>query len=288
MIAGALPADPDTLSAGAGYVNVYNNQIQANLGNDDGGGLRFLMAGDFPYNVYNNMVVNNVSTHEGGGISINDAPDVRVFNNTIMKNITTATAMTSNGQPAPAGLSTSRNSALLQSTLAKNAPLFSEPLTFNNVFCDNRAGTFTGATVAGIGLMGDPGNVFHWDLGLQDQSLGQLMPTYSILQTTYGTIPGGEGNIIGCDPGTLVVTTYDTSVQVQPWRGNPRFVDTLMVTALADPNVLGDYHLASGASAIDVGAPSQGGINAPGVDFDDQIRPNNIVDMGADEWYATP
>jgi hypothetical protein len=61
-----------------------------------------------------------------------------------------------------------------------------------------------------------------------------------------------------------------------------------MVTALADPNVLGDYHLASGASAIDVGAPSQGGINAPGVDFDDQIRPNNIVDMGADEWYATP
>ena len=104
MIAGELPADPATLSPGAGPVDVYANLIQANLANDDGGGLRFLMAGNFPFNVYNNMIVNNVSTHEGGGISLNDAPDVRVYNNTIMKNITTATAMTSNGLPAPAGL----------------------------------------------------------------------------------------------------------------------------------------------------------------------------------------
>ena len=45
MIAGELPADPDILSPGAGAVNVYNNIIQGNLANDDGGGLRFLMAG---------------------------------------------------------------------------------------------------------------------------------------------------------------------------------------------------------------------------------------------------
>ena len=64
------------------------------------------MAGNFPMNVYNNMIVNNVSTHEGGGIAIDDAPNVRFYNNTVMKNITTATAVTSNGQPAPAGLST--------------------------------------------------------------------------------------------------------------------------------------------------------------------------------------
>ena len=98
------------LSPGAGPVDIYANLIQANLANDDGGGLRFLMAGNFAFNVYNNMIVNNVSTHEGGGVSLNDAPDVRFYNNTIMKNITTATAMTSNGLPAPAGLS-SRNSA---------------------------------------------------------------------------------------------------------------------------------------------------------------------------------
>ena len=86
MIAGELPADPTLLSPGAGPVDVYNNLIQANLGNDDGGGLRFLMAGDFPYNVFNNIIVNNISTHEGGGVSLNDAPNVRFFNNTVMKN----------------------------------------------------------------------------------------------------------------------------------------------------------------------------------------------------------
>ncbi len=44
MIAGALPANPDNLSTGAGPVAIYNNLIQGNLANDDGGGIRFLQA----------------------------------------------------------------------------------------------------------------------------------------------------------------------------------------------------------------------------------------------------
>jgi hypothetical protein len=276
IIAGELPADPKILSPGAGAVDVYANLIQANLGNDDGGGLRFLMAGDFPYEVYNNVIANNVSTHEGGGVSLNDAPDVRFYNNTVMKNITTATAMTSNGQPAAAGLSSSANSALLQATLPSGSPSFSDPVIFNNVFWDNRAGTFTGATVAGIGLQGDPNPIFNWDVGVSDGS-GLLAPTSSLLQTDLGTIPSGS-NLIGSDP--LVVATYDTSVQVQPWRGNPRFVDILMVTAQADPNQLGDYHLQGSSPAIDAGTA----VGAPGLDWDDQGRPQGpAVDMGADE-----
>ena len=117
MIAGQVPEDPEALSPGSGAVDIYNNQIQANLANDDGGGIRFLMAGNAAMRVYNNMIVNNVSTHEGGGISLNDASNVRIFNNTIMKNLTTATAVTSNGLPAPAGLSTSRNSDLLRASV---------------------------------------------------------------------------------------------------------------------------------------------------------------------------
>ena len=57
--------------------------------------------------------------------------------------------MTSTGAPAPAGLSSSPNSDLLQATLDPSAPLFSDPLMFNNIFWDNRAGAFTGGTVAG-------------------------------------------------------------------------------------------------------------------------------------------
>jgi hypothetical protein len=279
MIAGELPADPTILTSGAGAVNVYANLIQANLGNDDGGGIRFLMAGDYPYEVYNNIIVNNLSTHEGAGVSLNDAPDVRFYNNTVMKNITTATAMTSNGQPAPAGLSSSANSALLQATLPPGSPPFSDPVMFNNLFWDNRAGTFTGATVAGIGLTGDPNPIFYWDAGVADGT-GLLSPTDSLLQTDLGTLPSGT-NLIGFDP--LVIETYDTSVQVQPWRGNPRFVDVLMVTALADPNQLGDYHLQVGSPAIDAAAA----LGAPGLDLDDQGRPQGAaVDIGADEVLA--
>lgn len=282
MIAGELPANPADLSPGAGPVDVYNNLIQSNLGNDDGGGLRFLMAGNFPYNVYNNMIVNNISTHEGGGVSLNDTPDVRFFNNTVMKNLTTATAMTSTGAPAPAGLSSSQNSDTLQATLPGGSPIFSDPLMFNNIFWDNRAGAFTGGTVIGIGLPDDPGAIYNWDMGVADGS-GTLSPTNTVLQTTTGTVPDGS-NVIS-DP--LVVSTFDTSVTVLPWRGNPRFVDILMVTTSAEPNLLGDYHLQAASPAIDAGADSVAGIPFPATDIDGGTRTAGSVDSGADE-FGTP
>jgi hypothetical protein len=279
FIAGELPADPNLLSPGAGPVVVYANLIQNNLANDDGGGLRFLMAGNFPYDVYNNIIANNISTHEGGGVSLDDAPNVRFYNNTVMKNITTATAVTSNGQPAPAGLSTVRNSDLLQATLPGGSPIFSDPLLFNNIFWDNRAGTFVGSTVAGIGLAGDPNPVNYWDLGVSDGT-GLLTPTNSILQVDLGTVPSGTN--ISLDP--MVVSTYDTTVRALPWRGNPRFVDILMVTTDANPNLLGDYHIADGSPAIDAGAASKSSVNAPTSDFDGNTRPAGAgFDIGADE-----
>jgi len=279
MIAGELPADPATLSTGAGPVDVYANQIQANLGNDDGGGLRFLMAGNFPYNVYNNIIVNNISSHEGGGVSLNDAPDVRFYNNTVMKNITTATAVTSNGSPAPAGLSTSRNSDVLQATLPGGSPIFSNPLLFNNIFWDNRAGAWNDAGIAGIGQPGDPTPIYHWDAGVADGT-GLLGPTSSLLQVDTGTIHDSS-NIYGVDP--LVLTEFDVSVQVQPWRGNPNFVDSLIVAVNTRVDLLGDYHLLAGSPAIDAG----NNIGAPPVDIDDDGRPLGAsVDIGADEWVA--
>lgn len=277
MIAGELPADPDLLSTGAGPVNVYANLIQNNLANDDGGGLRFLMAGNFPYNVYNNIIVNNISTHEGGGVSLNDAPNVRFFNNTVMMNITTATAMTSLGQPAPAGLSTSRNSNLLQATLPGTSPIFSDPLLFNNIFWGNRAGTFVGSTVAGIGLPDDPNPISYWDLGVSDGS-GVLSPTNSFGQTALSLAPG-------TDP--QVIATYESSVRALPWRGNPRFVDILMITTDATPNLLGDYHITLGSPARNIGADSKAGVNAPADDFDRDARPVGAVDIGADEIPPT-
>jgi hypothetical protein len=288
MIAGELPINSaTTLSPGAGPVDIYSNIIQANLGNDDGGGVRFLMAGNYPFNVYNNFIVNNVSTHEGGGISLNDAPDVRVFNNTIMKNITTATAVTSNGQPAPAGLSTSQNSSLLQATLPSGAPTFSNPLLFNNIFWDNRAGSWNGDGVAGIGLQGDPNAINYWDMGLADLS-GYLAPTDSILDSTTGTILDAS-NLVDADP--LVVASYDTSIQALPWRTNPHFVGVILVAVDLPPNLMGDYHLAPGSPAINQGArykdqAAGNRVFAPGTDIDGDNRPGGSVDIGGDEYVA--
>jgi hypothetical protein len=280
MIAGELQADPAVLTPGAGAVDVYANLIQANLGNDDGGGLRFLMAGDFPYNVYNNIIVNNISSHEGGGVSLNDAPDVRFSNNTVMNNITTATAVTSNGSPAPAGLSSSRNSALLQATLPAGSPIFSSPLLFNNIFWDNRAGSWTGGGIAGIGQLGDLTPIYYWDLGVADGT-GLLAPTNSLLQVTTGTIPDGS-NVVGSGP--LVLNSFEVSVQALPWRGNPNFVDPLIVALETRVDLLGDYHLVAGSPAIDIGASAKDGIPAPAVAIDDDIRPQGVTyDAGADE-----
>jgi hypothetical protein len=282
MIAGELPAVPGELSEGSGPVDVFNNLIQSNLANDDGGGLRFLMAGAYLYdedgnrvapsefNVYNNIITNNVSTHEGGGISLNDATFVNIFNNTIAKNITTATAMTSDGSPAPAGLSSSRNSWMLQGTLDEGAPIFSDPLLFNNIFWDNWAGYRFGTGISGIGIIGDPNPVNIWDLGVGDGS---------------GALTGHFSNQMGMDP--LFVDTYSTQVHVFPWRGNANFVGASIVALdLPGGSLPGDYHIASKESpAANWGVTGLNGVSAPSVDFDGDPRPGvDGFDVGADEF----
>lgn len=283
MIAGALPATTTSVSPGAGSgVAIYGNLVQANLSNDDGGGIRFLMAGSGAMNVYNNVIVNNISTHEGGGISINDTSNVRVFNNTIMKNLTTATAITSNGSPAPAGLSTSMNSALFQATLPGGSPLFSDPLLFNNIFWDNRAGTRALTQVTGLSAT----DADLWDLGIADGP-GLLSPTNSIIQQTTRPFTPDASNR-ATDP--AVVQTYDVGVTFNTWRNNPAFLGAIMISADLPPSLMGNYHITSNSPAVNIGAASKSGangvVNAPADDIDRDARPANAIDAGADELAA--
>lgn len=299
IIAGELATNPAANYGqpggpqGSGAVNIYNNLIQANMAEDDGGGLRFLMVGNFPMNVYNNMIVNNISMHEGGGVAIDDASNVRFYNNTVMNNKTTATAITSDGLPAPAGLSTGPNSAQLQATLPGGSPTFSNPLLFNDIFFNNWAGTKGINTVTGI----TPADADPWDMGVVGSGGALLSPTNSILDPASrpGAAPSGSNQM--ADP--QVLSTLDIPLSFTSWRTNINFVGAIMVTADLPPNLLGDYHLGSGSPAIDSGAASKpvpayqqpsNNLNAPGFDIDNQARPygqgnpSTIYDIGADEW----
>jgi len=199
-----------------------------------------------------------------------------------MNNVTPATAVTSSGSEAPAGLSTSYNSALLQASLAAdddpdNDLPWSDPFLFNNIFWDNRAGFYTGNTVGGIGLPNDPFPINRWDIGIAGgDPLDLLTPTFSILQTMYGT--AFDPSNLSSDP--LVVSEYDTGIEVLPWRGNPRFVDVLMIVADPTANELGDYHLQPDSPAIGAAGPF-----APIDDYDGANR-DTEPDIGADEWGA--
>ncbi len=311
MVAGELPADPNALSEGSGPVTIDANVIQANLANDDGGGVRLLQtsgshisrANPETINITNNTIANNVSAHEGGGLALDDATFVNVVNNTVARNITTATAVTSNGQAAPAGLSTGANSDPLQARLrdtvlfpgaaSLGTTVFSKPTLLNDVFWDNRAGTFSGV-VTGI----TAADANHWDMGAADGS-GLLSPISSVLQTTLGT--DGGSNVTLSDNPVFVDQTYDVSVNILRLRTYPAFRQAAIVSLILPPNLLGNYHLLNStspawgqgrASTVVRWGPAPGWtytVSAPNRDIDGDRRPSVVVgttrryDAGSDQ-----
>jgi hypothetical protein len=325
FVGGELPVNPNTMTQGAGTVTIRENVMQANLSNDDGGAIRLLMVDgkrrsqtgqpnfgtmqlfDDRINILNNTIANNISTHEGGGIALDDATNVVVANNTIAHNTTTATAITSDGQPAPAGLSTAANSILLQAELDKrygvnSRALFSKPTLFNNLFTDNRAGSWSAATgLQGIGLAGDPAPLRLWDIGRFDGlcSGGNARRCLTPVRNRFDTsaLNGANvttlaNNLVGSAV-NFVDDSYRVSINALPWRGYPQFVGAVLIAADLPVGQMGNYHLDTGSSAINAGAASTtsvGGISstvpAPTIDIDDQGRANSTAnpnDIGSDE-----
>jgi hypothetical protein len=311
-VAGEMPSNPALLTTGSGAVNITANLIEANLANDDGGGIRLLMVDGrsgntfsaYRVNVVNNTIADNISTHEGGGIAIDDATNVTFVDNTVVRNVTTATAATSNGQPAPAGLATAQNSALLQSNLAATAPRFSKPTMFNNVFWDNRAGSYSAAGIQGIGMQGDNGPIRLWDFGMFDRSY-PLHPTNTVYDSctdpsvctdlNQASIdnPGAvDGNLLTTNPLTAnplsFIDPFQVGITVMPWRTQPTFIGNQIVAANLPVTLMGNYHLAAGSAAIGAGAQTSAGVTPavtkPADDIDGDPRPaSGPVDAGSDQ-----
>ncbi|MGW6194655.1 hypothetical protein ACWF0M_00775 [Kribbella sp. NPDC055110] len=320
MIAGELPATPTALSPGSGPVTIDANVIQANLANDDGGGIRLLQVSGSHISrsdpqtiaITNNTIADNVSAHEGGGLALDDAVFVNIVNNTITKNLTTASAVTSNGQPAPAGLSTAANSDPLQARLRNTtlfsgsqtlaATEFSKPTLLNDVFWDNRAGSFSGGYVYGIGGQlpdGTANSVNNWDMGAADVPGALLTPTHTVLQDLTGTAPDATNASV--DPG--FVSPYEVAVNILSVRTYPAFREAVVVAELLPPDLMGDFHLATATPASSArglgaantvvrwGTAANGfsyTVTAPSPDIDGQPRPTGAgtqrrYDAGSDQ-----
>lgn len=286
LLGGEQPLPPQQLSAGAGEVDFYNNLVQGNVSNDDGGGFRLLKFGAWPCRVWNNLIVNNVAADLGGGIALDDASNVAIFNNTVAKNASTATAEDSDGNPHGAGLVSEANSAPFQASLPPGSPQFSDPVLFDNLFWDNRA--------------------YHFDLAqnrladdyqvIDDEVFGTLTPAHVTHHYSYLSRPSpsaaGQGNLIfdGTNPPGFVAE-YTTQLSAQAFQGQPGFKTVKIITVT--PALEGDYHLTAASPAIDAGTAelTVGGVTyrAPADDFDHRPRPQGAgYDLGACEVQLQP
>lgn len=295
LVGGELPLTPGGVTQGSGAVDISHNLIQANLSNDDGGGLRLLQPWDYPIDIFNNIIVNNVSTDFGGGVALDDAARVTMVNNTIARNANTSTAEDSDGAPHAAGLAVETYSAALNAHLGTTDG-YVDPVMFNNIICENQAYIWNGTQLL------PNATDFNYDLEVfSSDPLKVLHPTFSLL--TDPTDAAGQEDFQSdstngaCGLLTdLFVDPYETELEAVAFRMEPNFIDVRMVTVnLPAAGLPHDYHINDNSAAQDAGidqvATGGGGglalpnpLLAPCDDIDNDDRPyGGGFDIGADE-----
>jgi len=303
MIAGEEPANPVTqLSAGTGDWNIGRNLIQGNVTNDDGGGIRLLTPVDGAVRMVNNMIVDNLATDTGGGISLDDALNVQIVNNTVAKNVSTATAEDADrsancfnlpGDPARpangtcphgAGLVSELHSAALMNPALHSPPPkdFSDPVLFNNIFWQNEAFYLDGNQVVAGYTEPSAGYLDFEVLDFDGNDTNRTFTSNNNLCTAFGPNCPDNGTDKAANP--MFVQQVSLSYDVLAFGGDPTFITVILKSKPGDPQ--GNYHLQAGSPAIDAGTTSVGGVLAPTDDFDGDTR--GCPDDGADETGGDP
>jgi parallel beta-helix repeat protein len=286
FIAGEIdPANPADLGAGTGSVTIDANLIQGNLtGSGNGGGIRVFKSNLDAIAIYNNLIVNNVAAYEAGGISLQDADNVTMINNTVARNDSTSTAqrafentILNPSTPHAAGIVAGAHTAALALAAGRAFP---DPVLQNNIIWQNRSYFYKPSLNGGTG--GLIGNPTFWDLEITGTGnpLDQMNPSNSILTSLTGADGenySGNGNQAVNPSFAVPYTNAIVTASIIDEGGNAITVRYTPLNTGA-----GDYHLRNNSAAIDAGAA----VVAPelAADIDAQARPTGLApDVGADE-----
>jgi len=318
LVAGKPATVAGNLSPGAGSVQISGNLIQGNAaGAGDGGGIQLSrvngedvsvdggnnVVSSYSVDIVNNIIVNNVATVSGGGISIQDALDVNILNNTIAQNDNASTAgaafnpgIPSQSNPQPGAGVVSHAHLELNLPASAIDPGFSNPVMENNIVWNNRMFYWlldsTDPNDVRTGLCPDIGGAV-----MLDPSCGTT-PVFDDL-AVVGT--GNAADALNCT--NCQLTGFGDPLFVAGQFNGSRETTTFLPeanTSIAAPPALDEggnfirlrygpltqtrnYHVQAGSPVIDASA---GGV---GTDFDLDARPQGSdYDIGADEFVPLP
>ena len=302
---------PATLSPGTGNVKILDNLIQGNIaGNGKGGGIFVSFAngldvqqnqGDsaawYGIDIFNNLIVNNVAGWVGGGVYLEDTAKVRIVQNTIANNSSTATGANAllpvgAGQPTVptgAGVVGGVHTGGLANVSGQT---YANPLLQNNIIWHNASfGYQANPNDPLVGLFPDPANTAgysYWDLQVfnsivegPDPGAVALNPVNSVLTSLTGPDGvdyTGNGNLVQ-DPLFVEDFVYILQSASAPGEGG----NTVQVS-FTPIGPRGDYHLQEESLVRGIAPAPNPAIPEVTTDYDGEARPFP-ADTGADQFY---
>jgi hypothetical protein len=225
---------------------------------------------------------------------LKDTARVKIINNTIANNASTATAFAAflggallPSTPQGAGIVSDAHSQGLIAAMGAGAPPefsdFSNPVLYNNILWHNSSFYFDQNVNSGLGgLLANP-TTPYWDLTVQGTPNPEQMDPRNCILTDN---TGYDLSNIMADP--LFVSEYlNTLRTVQVAQEGGNFVS--VVFSPGDLTLKGDYRILPSSPAVDKGSDIYLSQFAElQTDFEGEARPNGLAsDIGADETNAT-